>query len=98
MRYIIAILFPPIIAFVYGGCGAFLLNCILCLFGYVPAMIHAFIIIAKYDRDADQARLLDAIQQQQYEAQQQYRNVTPKTRAKLNSVMEGEIVNIEKDQ
>ena len=46
MRAIIAILFPPL-AVVDKGCGSFLIVFILTLFGWIPGVIAALIIVNK---------------------------------------------------
>ncbi|MBE0368028.1 YqaE/Pmp3 family membrane protein [Pseudoalteromonas sp. MMG013] len=48
LRIIIAILLPPLGVFLQVGLGgAFWLNILLTLFGYVPGIIHAVWVIAK---------------------------------------------------
>ncbi len=46
LRAIIAILFPPL-AVVDKGCGSFLIVFILTLFGWIPGVIAALIIVNK---------------------------------------------------
>lgn len=48
MRYLLAILFPPIAAFTYGRPMDFLLNIALTLFFFVPGSIHAVFIVKNY--------------------------------------------------
>jgi len=50
---ILAIFFPPIAVLIkYGIGGKFLLNIVLTLIGWVPGVIHAFIILSKnYEPD-----------------------------------------------
>ncbi|KNH21033.1 membrane protein [Pseudomonas syringae] len=48
IRIIIAILLPPLGVFLQVGfAGAFWLNILLTLFGYIPGIVHAVYIIAK---------------------------------------------------
>ncbi len=48
IRIIIAILLPPLGVFLQVGIkGAFWLNILLTLFGYIPGIVHAVWIIAK---------------------------------------------------
>ena len=48
IRIIIAILLPPLGVFLQVGfAGAFLLNLLLTLCGYIPGIVHAVYIIAK---------------------------------------------------
>ncbi|WP_082529310.1 YqaE/Pmp3 family membrane protein [Aurantimonas sp. Leaf443] len=49
IRIILAILLPPVGVFMQVGLGKhFWINCILTLFGYIPGIIHAIWVIAKY--------------------------------------------------
>lgn len=48
LRLILAIIFPPLGVFLQVGLGgAFFLNILLTLLGYIPGIIHAVWIIAK---------------------------------------------------
>ncbi len=48
LRIIIAILLPPLGVFLQVGLkGAFWLNILLTLLGYIPGLVHAIYIIAK---------------------------------------------------
>lgn len=48
IRIIIAIILPPLGVFLQVGfCGAFWLNILLTLLGYIPGIVHAVYIIAK---------------------------------------------------
>ncbi|KAF7771264.1 YqaE/Pmp3 family membrane protein [Pseudoalteromonas citrea] len=48
LRIIIAILLPPLGVFLQVGIGgAFWLNILLTLFGYIPGIVHAVWVIAK---------------------------------------------------
>ena len=49
LRIIIAILLPPLGVFLQVGIGAqFWINVILTILGYIPGIIHAVWVIAKY--------------------------------------------------
>ncbi len=49
LRIIIAILLPPLGVFLQVGFGKhFWLNILLTIFGYVPGIVHAVYVIAKY--------------------------------------------------
>ncbi|MCJ1311804.1 hypothetical protein MMC25_005477 [Agyrium rufum] len=53
---LLAVLFPPLTVWIKRGlcsCDA-LLNILLCLLGYIPGLIHAWYIIAKYPDDYDE--------------------------------------------
>ena len=45
MRYVLAFIFPPAAALMYGGFWQFILNILLTLFFWFPGLIHAFVII-----------------------------------------------------
>lgn len=45
LMYILAVLFPPIPAFVYGGVKHGIANIILCFLLWIPAVIHAVVLI-----------------------------------------------------
>ncbi len=49
LRLIIAILLPPLGVFLQVGLGTqFWINVLLTIFGYIPGIIHAVWVIAKY--------------------------------------------------
>lgn len=50
LMYILAIFIPPIPAFVYGGVKHGLLNILLCLLIWIPAIVHAMIVISNRDQ------------------------------------------------
>ena len=50
-RLILAILLPPVgVFFTVGIGGAFWLNILLTILGYLPGIIHAVWVIAKHDK------------------------------------------------
>ncbi|VXD24808.1 conserved hypothetical protein; putative membrane protein [Planktothrix serta PCC 8927] len=52
IRLIAAIFLPPLGVFLTVGLGgAFWLNILLTLLGFIPGIIHAVWVIAKYDQD-----------------------------------------------
>ncbi len=55
LMYVLAILVPPIPAFVYGGVKHGLLNILLCFLIYIPAIIHAMIVISNRDKGTAEA-------------------------------------------
>lgn len=62
MLYLIAILLPPLAVLLVGRPIQAVLNLILCLFFYVPGMIHAILVV--HDKKADrrakrQARMIN---------------------------------------
>jgi len=48
MRYFLCILLPPLAVFTTGRMGAFILNIILCIFLWVPGVIHAILVTNDY--------------------------------------------------
>lgn len=51
VRIILAILLPPLGVFLTVGIrGSFWLNILLTILGYIPGIVHAVWIIAKYDK------------------------------------------------
>ncbi len=51
LRLILAILLPPVGVFLTVGIGgAFWLNILLTILGYIPGIVHAVWIIAKHDQ------------------------------------------------
>ncbi len=49
LRIVIAILLPPLGVFLQVGIGTqFWINVLLTIFGYIPGIIHAVWVIAKY--------------------------------------------------
>lgn len=51
MRYLIAILFPPLAVFMTGKIGLALLNFILTLLFYFPGLIHALFVINSHNNE-----------------------------------------------
>lgn len=51
MRYLLAILLPPLAVLICGKPFSAFLNLILCLFFYFPGMIHAILIVNNYNAD-----------------------------------------------
>src|SRR5262245_6341739 len=48
VRVVLAVLFPPLGAFLrVGFSGHFFLNCLLTFFGYIPGLVHAVWLIAQ---------------------------------------------------
>ena len=53
LRIIIAILLPPVGVFLQVGIGKqFWINILLTILGYIPGMVHAVWVIAKYKSDS----------------------------------------------
>lgn len=65
---ILAILFPPVAVLMCGKPAQAFLNCFLTLFGWIPGIIHAVIVVNNRNADRRQAALV-AAQQAAIEAQ-----------------------------
>ena len=61
MRYLLAILLPPIAVFICGKPIQGLINIILTLILYVPGAIHAVLVVHSYYEDKRTERIVDAI-------------------------------------
>ncbi|WP_217595502.1 YqaE/Pmp3 family membrane protein [Cohnella sp. GbtcB17] len=61
MRYFLCFL-PPLAVLACGKPGAFLLNLILTCFGYVPGVIHAFLVVSSHKADKRNEKLIRAIE------------------------------------
>lgn len=48
MRYVIAIILPPVAVLLYGNGVQFLVSLILTLLFWIPGMIHAVLIVKNY--------------------------------------------------
>jgi uncharacterized membrane protein YqaE (UPF0057 family) len=63
MRYLLAIILPPLAVLFCGKPFQFLLNIILTLLFWVPGMIHAILVVNSYLADERTARLEKAIRE-----------------------------------
>ena len=61
MRYLLAILCPPLAVLSCGKPVQFLLNCILTLLMYLPGLVHAILVVNNYNADLRAARIIRAI-------------------------------------
>lgn len=61
MLYLVAILLPPVAVLLCGKPFQALLNLILCLFFYVPGMIHAILVVMDAKARERNAELIDAM-------------------------------------
>jgi uncharacterized membrane protein YqaE (UPF0057 family) len=64
MMYLIAILIPPLAVLLCGKPVQFLLNLLLCLFFWVPGMIHAILVVADTKAQERNQALIDALNRQ----------------------------------
>lgn len=62
MRYILAVLLPPVAVLFCGKPGQALLNLILTLFLWVPGIIHAMLVVNSYYEERRTERLIEAMQ------------------------------------
>ncbi len=67
MRYLIAVLFPPLAVLLCGKPGQAFLNFFLTLLLYVPGLIHALMVVASTEAEARNQRLVRAVQFGQYQ-------------------------------
>ncbi|MGJ8678620.1 MAG: YqaE/Pmp3 family membrane protein [Akkermansiaceae bacterium] len=52
MRYFFCLFFPPLAVLLCGGkLGSCLLNVVLTLCGWIPGVIHAFLVVNEYKAD-----------------------------------------------
>ncbi|MBN1126293.1 MAG: YqaE/Pmp3 family membrane protein [Sedimentisphaerales bacterium] len=63
MRYLIAILCPPLAVLLCGKPIQTLLNLILTLFLYIPGLIHALFVVNNHMADLRNKKLIQAIQE-----------------------------------
>ncbi|WP_025717890.1 YqaE/Pmp3 family membrane protein [Paenibacillus sp. 1-18] len=66
MRYLLAILIPPLAVLLCGKPGQAILNFILCLFFFVPGVIHALVVVTSHKADLRNEELIRAIQRGQH--------------------------------
>jgi uncharacterized membrane protein YqaE (UPF0057 family) len=61
MRYVLALLLPPLAVLLCGKPIQFLLNIVLCLFLWVPGIIHAILVVHEHLNDKRTDRLIQAM-------------------------------------
>ena len=61
MRYLLAILLPPIAVLSCGKIVQFILNIILTLLFWLPGMIHALLVVNKYYADNRHKEIVDVM-------------------------------------
>lgn len=62
MRYLLCLL-PPLAILSCGKPGQMLLNIILCIFGWIPGIIHAVLVVNQYQAEKRNDKLIRAIEQ-----------------------------------
>ena len=50
MRYFLALVLPPLAVLSTGRFGAFILNCLLCIF-WLPGILHALLVVRSYEQE-----------------------------------------------
>ncbi|HKI97690.1 MAG TPA: YqaE/Pmp3 family membrane protein [bacterium] len=63
MRYLLAIVFPPIAVLLCGKPIQFLFNIVLTMLFWIPGMIHALLVVSSHLADRRTARLERAIRE-----------------------------------
>jgi uncharacterized membrane protein YqaE (UPF0057 family) len=51
MLFFLCVLLPPLAVFFTGRMGSFFLSLILTLFGWLPGVIHAFMVVSDYKNE-----------------------------------------------
>jgi uncharacterized membrane protein YqaE (UPF0057 family) len=62
MRYLLAILLPPVAVLFCGKPFQALLNLLLTLLLWVPGVVHAILVVNDYHEDQRAERVIDAVQ------------------------------------
>jgi uncharacterized membrane protein YqaE (UPF0057 family) len=52
LKYILAVLLPPLAVFMSGSMGKTLLNVVLTIVGWIPGAIHALLVVHNNNRTA----------------------------------------------
>lgn len=61
MRYVLAVLLPPLAVLSCGKVGQSLLNLLLTIFLWVPGIIHAMLVVNGYYEERRTQRLIEAM-------------------------------------
>lgn len=61
MRYVLAIVLPPLAVFSTGRILQGFINIVLTLFGWIPGIVHAALIVNDYKGEQRANRIVDAI-------------------------------------
>ncbi len=61
--YLLAILLPPVAVLIKKGPIAALFNCVLCIFLWVPAIVHALLVVSSSQADARSKKLEDVMKE-----------------------------------
>lgn len=60
MKYFLCIILPPVACLMVNRKGAFVLNLILTLLGWIPGVIHAFFVVSGAESDRRHRELIEA--------------------------------------
>ena len=63
MRYILALLLPPLAVLFCGKPIQFLLNILLCLLGWIPGVVHAVLVVHEHLNDKHTEKIIRAMKQ-----------------------------------
>lgn len=63
MRYLLAVLLPPLAVLACGKPFQFILSIILTLCFYIPGLIHALCVVSSYEAERRNQKLIQAIKQ-----------------------------------
>lgn len=66
MRYLLAVILPPLAVLLCGKPGQALLNLILTIIGWLPGVIHAILVVNSHKADKRNKELIEAIQQNRH--------------------------------
>ncbi len=61
MRYLLAIVLPPVAVLTCGKPFQFLMNLVLCLLLWVPGMIHAILVVHEHHAERRSAEMIRAL-------------------------------------
>jgi len=64
MRYVLALLLPPLAVLFCGKPIQFFLNILLCLLGWIPGVVHAVLVVHEHLNDKRTEKLIRAMKQQ----------------------------------
>ena len=77
--FILCIIFPPLAALIAGGLMSGILNFILTLLGWIPGMIHAFMVVNNNEAEKRNQEQIQAIKEQTAALKQQDQTNTNET-------------------
>ena len=57
LRYFFCVVLPPVAILMTGRMGSFLLSLLLTLFGWIPGIVHAVLVVSDYENEKRLKRL-----------------------------------------